>query len=100
MTVQPVWIRLSSTLLVGASFAFLLTGITWYGFILHANDRNTETLKAIEAEVVGVVKSNREVIDDNQRMLKEIQESMLDRTRRLDEIRELLKPSSGPAAKE
>jgi hypothetical protein len=63
------------------------------------NDANTATLKAIESSVMGVVESNQILIEDNQRMLKEIQASMLDRTTRLDEIRELLKPISGPAAK-
>lgn len=90
MTDSSFGSRLASTLLVGASFAALLTGLAWYGFIIHANDRNTATLQSIEAEVVGVVESNHLMIEDNQRMLSEIQASMLDRTKRLDEIKTLL----------
>ena len=90
MTDQSFTSRLASTLLVGASFAALLTGLAWYGFIIHANDKNTATLRAIESEVIGVVESNHLMIEDSQRMLSEIQASMEDRTKRLDEIKGLL----------
>lgn len=84
------WIELTRSLTVGASFAFLLTGIAWYGFILKSNETNSKTLQKIEISVSAVVDENQRLIENNAKMLKEIQASMEDRTTRLDEIKALL----------